>query len=345
MKHWFNKNYRTFIITTFLIPIVIVAMVSISHVTKWYGLSNPLAWATYLSIGVEIAALSSLAAISANLRHQIYFPFGIVTLIQFIGNIFFSYSYIDITSQTFISWVELISPIADLMGIESTDLIGHKRLLSLMTGGFLPIISLSFLHMLVKFTEDNRVEEEKELLVTPNNDATKKELINDAPEKELIMDEVVPILKLSDEDLSKIETILNDKRNREFFSSKINNITDEVDNKVEDVITDEVDVKVDNVITDEVDVKVENNDLPITLTDETIDQIIKENEVTFNSSDKEKIEFDELSHETENIDTSPPFAPLMEEIITETIIEPQENVEIKKENIESEKIDDYEKKK
>jgi hypothetical protein len=345
MKHWFNKNYRTFIITTFLIPIVIVAMVSISHVTKWYGLSNPLAWATYLSIGVEIAALSSLAAISANLRHQIYFPFGIVTLIQFIGNIFFSYSYIDITSQTFISWVELISPIADLMGIESTDLIGHKRLLSLMTGGFLPIISLSFLHMLVKFTEDNRVEEEKELLVTPNNDATKKELINDAPEKELIMDEVAPILKLSDEDLSKIETILNDKRNREFFSSKINNITDEVDNKVEDVITDEVDVKVDNVITDEVDVKVENNDLPITLTDETINQIIKENEVTFNSSDKEKIEFDELSHKTENIDTSPPFAPLMEEIITETIIEPQENVEIKKENIESEKIDDYEKKK
>jgi hypothetical protein len=73
-----------------------VAVVSISHVTQWYGLSNPFTWAIYLSVGIEIAALSALAAISANMGKKIYFPFGIVTLIQFIGNIFFAYSFIDI---------------------------------------------------------------------------------------------------------------------------------------------------------------------------------------------------------------------------------------------------------
>ena len=56
MKNWFSKNYKTLIISAFLIPIITVAVVSISHVTKWYGISNPLTWAAYLSIGIEIAA-------------------------------------------------------------------------------------------------------------------------------------------------------------------------------------------------------------------------------------------------------------------------------------------------
>ena len=111
MGNWFEKNYRTLIISAFLIPIITVAVVSISHVTKWYGISNPVTWAIYLSIGIEIAALSALAAISANMGKKVYFPFGIVTLVQFIGNIFFAYSYIDTTSPAFVSWVELVSPL------------------------------------------------------------------------------------------------------------------------------------------------------------------------------------------------------------------------------------------
>ena len=87
--NWFQKNFKTIIYTAFLIPILAVAVVSISHVTKWYGLSNPVSWAIYLSVGIEIAALSALAAISAKMGKKVYFPFGIVTLIQFIGNIMF----------------------------------------------------------------------------------------------------------------------------------------------------------------------------------------------------------------------------------------------------------------
>jgi len=162
MKHWINKNYKTLIITAFLIPIITVAIVSISHVTKWYGISNPVTWSVYLSIGIEIAALSALAAISANMGKKVYFPFLIVTIIQFIGNIFFAYSYIDINSQSFKDWVGLVSPLVEFMGVEPTDFVGHKRFLAFFAGGMLPIISLSFLHMLVKFTEEDRVNEVKE---------------------------------------------------------------------------------------------------------------------------------------------------------------------------------------
>lgn len=154
--NWFQKNFKTIIYVSFLVPILSVAFVSISHVTTWYGLSNPFSWAIYLSVGIEIAALSALAAISAQMGKKVYFPFGIVTLIQFIGNIFFAYQYIDVTSQSFKDWMDLVDPIVSYLGVESGDPVGHKRFLALFSGGMLPIISLSFLHMLVKFEEEEK---------------------------------------------------------------------------------------------------------------------------------------------------------------------------------------------
>ena len=93
--NWIQKNFKSVIYIAFLVPILTVAFVSISHVTKWYGISNPFSWAIYLSVGIEIAALSALAAISADMGKKVYFPFGIVTLIQFLGNIYFAYSFIN----------------------------------------------------------------------------------------------------------------------------------------------------------------------------------------------------------------------------------------------------------
>ena len=159
MKNWLEKNYKTLIIAAFLVPIITVAIVSISHVTKWYGISNPVSWSIYLSIGIEIAALSALAAISANMGKKVYFPFAIVTLVQFIGNIYFAYSYIDINGQAFKDWVGLVSPLVEFMGVDPNDFVGHKRFLAFFAGGMLPIISLSFLHMLVKFTEEDRLNQ------------------------------------------------------------------------------------------------------------------------------------------------------------------------------------------
>jgi len=153
---WFQKNFKTIIYLAFLFPIITVAVVSISHVTTWYGISNPMSWALYLSVGIEIAALSALAAIAAKMGKKVYFPFIIVTLIQFIGNIFFAYQYIDIDGKSFKDWVDLVDPIVSYLGVESGDLVGHKRFLALFSGGMLPLISLSFLHMLVKFEEEDK---------------------------------------------------------------------------------------------------------------------------------------------------------------------------------------------
>jgi hypothetical protein len=204
-KDWFSRNYRALIIGAFLVPIFTVALVSISHVTKWYGISNPVTWAIYLSIGIEIAALSTLAAISADMGKKVYFPFGLVTLVQFIGNIYFAYSYIDINSQSFKDWVDLVSPMVEFMGVDNTDLIGHKRFLAFFAGGMLPIISLSFLHMLVKFTEEDR---KKQPLPQPIVDVEKisREAAMIEAERER-QEKYTP----TEEELEKIEQILSKK--------------------------------------------------------------------------------------------------------------------------------------
>ena len=200
MKHWFNTHYKTLIVAAFLIPIITVAIVSISHVTQWYGISNPVSWAIYLSIGIEIAALSALAAISANMGKKVYFPFAIVTLVQFIGNIFFAYSYIDIASKSFQDWVGLVSPLLELTGVEPNDMVGHKRFLAFFAGGMLPIISLSFLHMLVKFTEEDRANEIKEESKPVEPTQTIEQLKD-------FVDETTR-LHLSENDLKKLEEVL-----------------------------------------------------------------------------------------------------------------------------------------
>ena len=160
--NWFSRNFKTIIYVSFLVPIITVAIVSISHVTGWYGISNPMSWALYLSIGIEIAALSALAAISVNMGSKVYVPFGIVTLIQFVGNIFFAFEYIDITSTQFLSWVDLTGPILEYVGVEQGNLQSHRRFLAIFSGGMLPLISLSFLHMLVKFNEERTLTSKSE---------------------------------------------------------------------------------------------------------------------------------------------------------------------------------------
>jgi hypothetical protein len=156
MKKWLQDNLRSIIVTSFIIPILLVAFVSISHVVTFYGLSNPMSWAIFLSVAVEIAALAALAGVSAKFGKFIYIPFGIVTLIQFIGNFFYSFSFIETSSQEFKTWIEMVSGIFEPMGIEPTDVAAHKRILAFFTGGLLPFISLTFAHMLIVYSERDK---------------------------------------------------------------------------------------------------------------------------------------------------------------------------------------------
>ena len=157
---------------------------------------------------------------------KVYFPFGIVTLIQFIGNIFFAYQYIDITSVPFKDWVELVDPIVSYLGVESGDDIGHKRFLALLSGGMLPIISLSFLHMLVKFEE-----EEKKNSNVLSTDSDKLSIDVDKMENESDKDKYVP----TDIDIDKL-SIEAGKMENEYDKDKYTPTEDELKKLEEELI-------------------------------------------------------------------------------------------------------------
>jgi hypothetical protein len=156
---WIKKNPNR---TMFLVPILLVAGISISHVVSWYDIANPISWAIYLSIAIEVGAMTALVAATNKIKGGVWFMFGIVTFIQMIGNIFFSYKEIDANGDLFKSWVELTGPIWESLGSDTTDVISMKRWLAFLEGGLLPIISLTSLHFFVKYDDNNPPKQEEE---------------------------------------------------------------------------------------------------------------------------------------------------------------------------------------
>lgn len=159
MKTFIDKlrslDRSTIIKNSFLLPILSVVAMSISHVISWYDLGNPFSWAIYLSIAVEIFALASVSAASIKMKKgSIWLLFCLVTSIQIVGNVFFTYQDINVASQQFKSWMELVQP-----WFEDWAPVDHKRLLALVQGGTLPFMSLIALHFYIKFNENLKKEE------------------------------------------------------------------------------------------------------------------------------------------------------------------------------------------
>ena len=77
--NWIRNNPNR---AMFLVPIILVAAISISHVVTWYDMANPINWAIYLSIAIEIAAMTALVAVDSKIKGGIWFMFGIVKCVD-----------------------------------------------------------------------------------------------------------------------------------------------------------------------------------------------------------------------------------------------------------------------
>jgi hypothetical protein len=226
MRTWLSKNLNSIIIGSFLIPILLVAFVSISHVTTFYNLANPITWAAYLSIAVEIAALAALAGVSAKFGKFIYIPFGIVTFIQLLGNFFFSYTWININSKEFKDWMEMVGPLLEPLGVDSENPTSHRTVLAFFTGGLLPFISLTFAHMLIvysnKIKTDNETEIETEEVEPTEVDID--EISKEAGKMEKEISEKYKPYIPTEEDLKKLQELFENKQHSEVVETKDNDV-------------------------------------------------------------------------------------------------------------------------
>ena len=192
--NWIKNNP---IRTLFLIPIILVAAISISHVVTWYSIANPINWAIYLSIAIEVGAMTALVAATNRVKGGVWFMFGLVTFIQMVGNIYFSFKEIDTSGELWLSWIELTTPIWEMVGTELTDTLALKRWLAFLEGGLLPIISLTSLHFFVRYDRTENEKLDKEKIIKEYFDARNKKMVDivESKKEEVVEDETESILK------------------------------------------------------------------------------------------------------------------------------------------------------
>jgi len=212
---WIRKNPNR---AMFLVPIILVAAISISHVVTWYDMANPINWAIYLSVAIEIAAMTALVAVDSRIKGGVWFMFGLVTLIQVIGNVFYCYKEIDSSGELFKAWVELTSPVWELVGTEITDIISLKRWLAFLEGGLLPIISLTSLHFFITYkkNEDEEEDDEKNKYFSSRNKEIEKIVESSSTEKKRPTPPPIPVDKpIFPQPLPSEELINRVKENQE----------------------------------------------------------------------------------------------------------------------------------
>lgn len=139
------------IIGIFIGLYILTSTVSTIHAIDFFGLSNPNWLAITLAIAFEIGAACSLGAIvilDKTSKSLVWALFILITLVQVIGNMNFAYTHL----QDFKSFSELF-------GLIDEDLIVQKRIISIISGGILPIVALGFIKSLVDYIRPSTVDD------------------------------------------------------------------------------------------------------------------------------------------------------------------------------------------
>lgn len=174
-----SKLVNGFIIGTFVSLYLMVSVISTIHVIDFFKLSNPTWLAVSLAIAFEVGAAASLASLIAMDKMNkslVWFLFFLLTAMQAMGNTY--YAFVNLGEYQ--AWSELF-------GLIEEEEIFQKRILSIVSGAILPIVSLGFIKSLVDYIkpEDETVtdggdsSDESDLDGTLNNDLEEIEDISE----------------------------------------------------------------------------------------------------------------------------------------------------------------------
>ncbi len=150
-----NKRPKIFwwIVSAFLLVPLIVSVISTIHVINFFELSNSRGLALTLAIAFELGALSALAgliALDKINKNVVWLIFILLTAYQMMGNTYYAF---DLISQKMVTNPDLIKNWTDLFGMDLEDGIVVKRIIAIISGAILPIVSLSFLDLSVDYIQ------------------------------------------------------------------------------------------------------------------------------------------------------------------------------------------------
>jgi hypothetical protein len=203
-----KKNTQWWIVLAFILVPLIVSVVSTIHVISFFELSNYYVLALVLALSFELGALSGLAALTVldklN-KNVVWFIFVLLTAFQMVGNTYYAY---DTTTTKMMYDSNLIKNFSELFGFDiydNTDVIFIKRIIAILTGGILPVISLSFLHLLMSYV--GKIEANK---VVP--------VITETP---IESEDIQPIIEIPEKKNEESPAVQEDKKTHEAFDDHL----------------------------------------------------------------------------------------------------------------------------
>lgn len=178
-----DKLLHYFIIGIFCSLYFLVATISMINSVAFFDLAHDgiMNWA--LAIGFELGAAASLAAIivlDKTNKTMVWGLFIILTAFQTMANSYHAF----VNLEDYMEWIQL-------MGLEESEPLFQKRVLSIVSGALLPIIALGFIKSLVDYIRPSQSQP-------------------DLSETEFDLDELDDSLDELEDSLDELEDELND---------------------------------------------------------------------------------------------------------------------------------------
>ena len=145
-----ERLLHIFIISIFCSLYFLVATISMINSVAFFDLSHSGLMSWSLAIGFEIGAAASLAAIiilDKTNKTMVWGLFLLLTSFQMMANSFHAF----INLENYMGWIELF-------GLEETEPIYQKRILSIVSGAILPLVALGFIKSLVDYIRPEQPE-------------------------------------------------------------------------------------------------------------------------------------------------------------------------------------------
>ena len=140
------KN-KKIVFLIFIIPPIIISLISAYHLITFYSSANPFNMAIILAFAIEMASMSSLIALAfldRLKRGTIWTIFFVLVTLQILGNTFHSFVYLQ--QQT-----ELAKLLFNFLSLDNS--LSSYRIISIIMGLPLPVIALAFVKGAVEYLE------------------------------------------------------------------------------------------------------------------------------------------------------------------------------------------------
>jgi hypothetical protein len=148
-----KKTWDRIVIGAFLSVPILASIISTIHIVHLFNLGNPSWMSVFLAITFEVGSIASFMALSVLAKIKkgmVWFIFVVLFLMQLIGNVYFSFEYVNnqlsVTGSWLANFVELMKPICNFEEFST-----YKFLLAILIGTPIPMVSLAFLKSLVDY--------------------------------------------------------------------------------------------------------------------------------------------------------------------------------------------------